>query len=164
MTDETGVNTQITDSVTQAHITTMDQSPVQSHALLDLVMAETVGMGMHNAINTQHSMQMMASAAITATCARMISGQESVPPPKPDTDTKDVTPTPPLAPQDPATIIAAAESEAQKAASTITKAAQMAKQTVNDAKSALTKLGAATDSSSTTDGSGSDTDKDKDSN
>jgi len=142
MTDTSEVNSQITESVSQVQTSTIHESPAQSFAILDLVMAETVGMGMHNAINAQHSMQMMSSAAITATCARMINGgSETL---KPASKSGEASKTPSaLQPEDPGTIIAAAQAEAEKAASTIGKAAQMAKQTVTDARNALSKLGAA---------------------
>ena len=142
-TQDSTINTQITDSVVETHSATVERGPAESFAILDLVMTETVGMGMHNAVNAQHSMQMMASAAITATCARMINGQDVVDHGKPASSTSSsAPPVGPLAPTDPATIIAAAQSEAQKAAGTITKAASMAKQTVSEAKDALSKIGA----------------------
>ena len=45
-------------------------SPSQS--LLDTVMAETVGMAMHHAVTAQNNARMVTSAAVTATCARLI--------------------------------------------------------------------------------------------
>lgn len=51
--------------------------PPPSVAMLDPVMAETIGMTMHNAVSAQHNSQMLSSAAVTSTCARML----ATPPP-----------------------------------------------------------------------------------
>ena len=162
MTDnDSTVNSQITDSVVQVHSATASHGPAETFAILDLVMTETVGMGMHNAVNAQQSMQMMASAAITATCARMINGQEPVAQAgkDPDGSSGPVVSTSPLSPEDPSTIIQAAQKEAQKAAGTLSRAALMAKQTVEEAKTALTQLGASSaDSDAGDSGSQSDSD------
>jgi len=143
MTDESGINTQMTEAVTHGQITNIDEAPVQSFAILDVVMAETIGMGMHNAINAQHNMQMMASAAVTATCARMINGQvPDISAPQPaDSGTTTRPPVSPIAPTDPSTIIANAQQETEQAMSTLSKAAQAAKKTISGAKDALNKLG-----------------------
>lgn len=45
----------------------------QSMAMLNNVMAETLGMSMHNAITTQHNAQLVNTAATTSTCARILS-------------------------------------------------------------------------------------------
>lgn len=44
----------------------------QAMAILNNVMAETIGMSMHNAVSTQHNAQMLNSAATTSTCARIL--------------------------------------------------------------------------------------------
>ncbi len=41
-------------------------------SLVDAVMAETIGMAMHNAVAAQNQMRMMGAAAVTAACVRMI--------------------------------------------------------------------------------------------
>lgn len=58
----------------------LGQSAAQTQGLLDTVMAETLGMSMHNAVTAQHNSQMVASAAVTAACARMIRGATPAPP------------------------------------------------------------------------------------
>lgn len=45
----------------------------QSFAMLNTVMAETIGMSMHNAVSTQHNSQTLNSAATASTCARILS-------------------------------------------------------------------------------------------
>jgi hypothetical protein len=51
-----------------------------SLAILNNVMAETIGMSMHNAVTTQHNAQMLNSATTTSTCARILATAEAKPP------------------------------------------------------------------------------------
>ncbi len=55
----------------------------QSTAMLNSVMADTIGMTMYNAVSTQHNAQILNSAATTSTCAKIL----SVIGMKPDTST-----------------------------------------------------------------------------
>jgi len=71
------VNSQISDSVSNAVATVLGNAPSQGFSLLDTVMAETVGMMMHNAVTAQQNAQMVGSAAVTATCAKMLQAQPS---------------------------------------------------------------------------------------
>jgi hypothetical protein len=66
------VNTQINDSVVDALNHTLGNAPAEGMGLLDTVMAETVGMLMHNAVSAQQNSQMIGNAALTATCAKML--------------------------------------------------------------------------------------------
>lgn len=45
----------------------------QSTAMLNSVMADTIGMTMYNAVSTQHNAQILNSAATTSTCAKILS-------------------------------------------------------------------------------------------
>ncbi len=72
MIDESTTNSQVTDSVTQSNTTVIGQAPASTQGLLDAVMAETIGMSMHNAVTAQQNSQMMGSAAVAATCARLL--------------------------------------------------------------------------------------------
>ncbi len=72
MIDESTTNSQITDSVTQSTTSVIGHAPASTQGLLDAVMAETVGMSMHNAVTAQQNSQMMSNAAVAATCARLI--------------------------------------------------------------------------------------------
>jgi hypothetical protein len=45
----------------------------QSFAMINSVMAGTIGMSMHNAVATQHNAQILNSASTTSTCARILS-------------------------------------------------------------------------------------------
>ncbi len=66
------VNSQITDSITQVNSNAIGNAASQSMAMLDAVMAETLGMSMHNAVNAQHNSQMIGAASTTSTCAKML--------------------------------------------------------------------------------------------
>lgn len=79
MANEYDVNSQITDSVTQANTNAIGQGPAQSMSMIDAVMAETLGMSMHNAVNAQHNSQMIGTASTTSTCARMLAMFGGVP-------------------------------------------------------------------------------------
>lgn len=83
MPEETTLNAQIVDSVDFANQTVIGHSASHSASMLDALMAETIGMAMHNATNAQHNAQMISSAAVTAACARMLKVQPVpwVPPP-----------------------------------------------------------------------------------
>jgi hypothetical protein len=85
MPDEDMLNTQIKDSVQYANHTVMGHAPSQSASMLDALMAETIGMAMYNAVNTQHNAQMISTAAVAATCAKMLKTQPVpwLPPPVP---------------------------------------------------------------------------------
>ncbi|ACL06351.1 hypothetical protein Dalk_4673 [Desulfatibacillum aliphaticivorans] len=71
MSDQS-VNSQITDAVTQLNAMMVGESPPQSMAMINAVMADTMGMALHNAVSTQHHAQMIGGASTTSTCARML--------------------------------------------------------------------------------------------
>jgi hypothetical protein len=73
MSNEVGtVNSQILDSTTGVLTLLSGQAPSQAFSLLDAVMAETLGMAMHNAISRQQGAGVISSAAVTAACAKML--------------------------------------------------------------------------------------------
>lgn len=84
------VNTQIRDAVQFSNDTTIGQAAAHSTGMIDTLMAETIGMAMYNAVNTQYNAQMIGSAAIAASCAKMLRTQAApwMPPP--------VVPVPPV--------------------------------------------------------------------
>ncbi len=47
-------------------------SQSNSTAILHAVMADTIGMSMHNAVNAQHNSQLLSAASTTAACARIL--------------------------------------------------------------------------------------------
>jgi len=92
MSSENTVNSQIVDSVSAASTLLVAQGPAQSFSMLDMVMLETLGTAMHNAVARQQGAGMVSNAAVTATCAKMINAPWPVPPPAPE-------PPPPPPPQ-----------------------------------------------------------------
>ncbi|KAF7765052.1 hypothetical protein PCIT_b1187 [Pseudoalteromonas citrea] len=66
------VNDQITDSITQLNALLTGGAAAQSMGMLDITGTETLGMSMFNAITAQQNAQTSASAAATASCAKML--------------------------------------------------------------------------------------------
>lgn len=66
------VNDQVTDAVTQLNTLLTGGAMPQSMGMLDIAGAETLGMSMFNAITAQQNAQTSSSAAITASCAKML--------------------------------------------------------------------------------------------
>lgn len=66
------VNDQIVESVADVVTLNIGEAPSQSSAMLDVVMAETIGMSMYNAVSRQQSSSTVSSAAVTAACAKML--------------------------------------------------------------------------------------------
>jgi hypothetical protein len=111
------VNSQIVDSMTGVVTLLSGQAPAQSFGLLDAVMAETLGMAMHNAVSRQQGASVISSAAITAACAKMLAVPFPVPPPPspPPPPVVEPLPGPPPPNLSPNAAIAVAFSEAETA-------------------------------------------------
>ena len=77
------VNDQIVESVADVVTLNIGEAPSQSSAMLDVVMAETIGMTMYNAVSRQQSSSTVGSAAVTAACAKMLQTPFPVIPPRP---------------------------------------------------------------------------------
>jgi len=75
------VNDQITDAVSQMNTLLIGGAPSQAMGMLDITGTETMGMGMFNAITAQQNAQTSASAAATASCAKMLQTQIMAPKP-----------------------------------------------------------------------------------
>ncbi|WP_394204180.1 RebB family R body protein [Shewanella waksmanii] len=80
------VNDQVTDAVTQLNALLTGGAAPQSLSMVDIAGAETMGMSMFNAITAQQNSQTSASAAATASCAKMLKTEV---PALPDKDKKD---------------------------------------------------------------------------
>lgn len=120
MINDNTVNTQMVDSVSTLATLTTGQAASQAFGMLDVVMLETLGTAMHNAVNRQQGGGMVSAAAVTATCAKMINAPFPAPPPPPPP----TPPTPPNVlplpgplpmPPSPAAVIAAATNEGMTA-------------------------------------------------
>ncbi|WP_394391691.1 RebB family R body protein [Shewanella woodyi] len=80
------VNDQVTDAVTQLNALLTGGAAPQSLSMVDIAGAESMGMSMFNAITAQQNSQTSASAAATASCAKMLKTEV---PALPDKDKKD---------------------------------------------------------------------------
>lgn len=80
MGKDNAVNTQITDSVIEALESTVGSGPSHSMAVLESVMAETMGMHIHNAVTTQHNAKLVSQASTAQTCARILAAMGVLPP------------------------------------------------------------------------------------
>ena len=66
------VNNQVTDAVAALDTLLTGGAPSGAAAMLGLVAANTIGLGMHNAVARQQADSAIASASIAAACARML--------------------------------------------------------------------------------------------
>jgi hypothetical protein len=132
------VNDQVSDAVAEANTTVLGNAPAGSQGLLDTVMAETIGMLLHNAVTAQHNAQMVSSAAVTAACARILrSGGGAAPSPV----VKVSSPTPPNKPaDDDASKIAQTGRDAKQALAALLGEAQVAARNAADAQDHLRSL------------------------
>jgi hypothetical protein len=77
--ESSAVNSQIVDSVSALAALTAGQGSASSASMLSLVAAETVALGLYNAIARQQADATISSASVAALCARMLGGGASVP-------------------------------------------------------------------------------------
>ncbi|XOV80979.1 MAG: RebB family R body protein [Aestuariibacter sp.] len=73
------VNDQAVDSVSQMSTLLIGNAAPQAMGLLDVAGAESMGMGMHNAVSSQHNSQISSAAAVTAACAKMLNVNPTAP-------------------------------------------------------------------------------------
>jgi hypothetical protein len=66
------VNSQVMDAVAAINAIAAGQAPSSAAAMLNLVSAQTIGLGMYNAIARQQADATIGAAAIAAACARMM--------------------------------------------------------------------------------------------
>lgn len=66
------VNDQVIDSVNALAAMTAGQGPASSASMLSLVAAETVALGLYNAVARQQADATISSASVAALCARML--------------------------------------------------------------------------------------------
>ena len=69
----TAVNSQITDSVTQANVKVLGDAPAMAMGNLYQVTAQATGLAMQNAVNAQQQGQVLAQAVATR-CVQTILG------------------------------------------------------------------------------------------
>ena len=71
MVDETRVNAQITDAVTQTNVKVVAEAPAQSMAMVYQAMAHSISLAMENAMQAQGGLQQIGNA-VTSSGVRMI--------------------------------------------------------------------------------------------
>ena len=78
MANDTPVNSQITDAVTQSKITVVGGAPAQSMGTVYQMMAQTVGVSMQNAVSNQQNMNTIDNAIVTQGIAMLYSMDDSL--------------------------------------------------------------------------------------
>lgn len=76
MPDPTSLNSQTVESAAVIDTLVTGLTPAASFAILDAVMTETLGLAMQNAVARQQSAGLIASAAVSAACARIVATRE----------------------------------------------------------------------------------------
>lgn len=71
MADQTSVNSQITDAVTQTNVKVVGEAPAQSMAMVYQTMAHSISLAMENAMQAQGGLQQIGNA-VTSSGVRMI--------------------------------------------------------------------------------------------
>ncbi len=71
MADQTPVNAQITDAVTQANVKVLGEAPAQAMALIYQTMAHSISLAMENAQQAQGGLQQIGNA-VTSSAITMI--------------------------------------------------------------------------------------------
>ena len=71
MADNTPVNSQITDAVTQANVKVLGEAPAQSMAMVYQTMAHSISLAMENAQQAQGGLQQIGNA-VTSSAITMI--------------------------------------------------------------------------------------------
>ena len=139
MENQSKINDQVTDTVNFVNNSNIGQSPPHSMGILDTVMAETIGMGMHNAITAQQNGQMIGNASVAATCSRILSVPMAKPPSTTTIGSSSGKPITPLQPTM-ATEISMANSEAKEGIATLQKLKKESEQNEKTIKDDLTNL------------------------
>jgi hypothetical protein len=78
MANDTPVNSQITDAVTQSNLMVVGGAPAQSMGTVYQMMAQAVGVSMQNAVSNQHSMNTIDNAIVSQGIAMLYSMDTSL--------------------------------------------------------------------------------------
>ncbi|MCC3305805.1 RebB family R body protein [Sneathiella sp. HT1-7] len=78
MANDTPVNSQITDAVTQSNLTVVGGAPAQSMGTVYQMMAQSVGVSMQNAVSNQQNMNTIDNAIVTQGIAMLYSMDDSL--------------------------------------------------------------------------------------
>ena len=78
MANDTPVNSQITDAVTQSNLPVVGGAPAQSMGTVYQMMAQSVGVSMQNAVSNQQNMNTIDNAIVTQGIAMLYSMDDSL--------------------------------------------------------------------------------------
>jgi hypothetical protein len=65
MADPLGVDSRITDAVTQTNVKVVAESPAAAVSVVYQVLSQAVGLSMQNSSNQQHAIQQISTATVT---------------------------------------------------------------------------------------------------
>ena len=68
MADNTPVNSQITDAVTQTNVKVLGEAPAQAMGMVYQTMAHSISLSMQNAMQTQGGLQQIGNAVTSSAC------------------------------------------------------------------------------------------------
>ena len=72
MADNTPVNSQITDAVTQNNVKVLGEAPAQAMGLVYQTMAHSISLSMQNAMQTQGGLQQIGNAVTSSACKMIL--------------------------------------------------------------------------------------------
>lgn len=72
MADNTPVNSQITDAVTQTNVKVLGEAPAQAMAALYQTMAHSISLSMQNAMQAQGGLQQIGNAITSTACKQIL--------------------------------------------------------------------------------------------
>ncbi|TRX74976.1 RebB family R body protein [Pseudomonas mangiferae] len=65
MADNTAVNAQVTDAVTQTNVKVVAEAPAQAIASLYQVASHSAGLSLQNAVHNQHALNQISTAVVS---------------------------------------------------------------------------------------------------
>ena len=78
MADNTAVNGQITDAVTQTNVKVVAEAPAQAMGALYQVASHSAGLSLQNAVHSQQTLNQISSAVVSKAVAMILSvGEKS---------------------------------------------------------------------------------------
>lgn len=72
MADNTPVNAQITDAVTQTNVKVLGEAPAQAMGLVYQTMAHSISLAMQNAMQAQGGLQQIGNAVTSTACRQIL--------------------------------------------------------------------------------------------
>ncbi len=72
MADNTPVNSQITDAVTQTNVKVLGEAPAQAMAVLYQTLAHSISLSMQNSMQAQGGLQQISNAITSTACKQIL--------------------------------------------------------------------------------------------